>query len=99
MQATKIFVLLSSLHQTVGNRDSTKKIPDTVEFYNATKFGVHVIDQMARTYSVKAASKRWPVQVFYNILDLARISAWILFKEVTGNTITRRDFLLQLQYS
>ena len=54
------------------------------------------IDQMARTYSVKAASRRWPIQVFYNILDLAGINAWILFKEVTGNTNSHRNFLLQL---
>ena len=85
-----------SLHQSVGIQDNPKKIPETVEFYNSTKFGVDVLDQMARQYSVKAASRRWPVQVFYNILDLAGVNAWVLFKEVTGNTITRRDFLLQL---
>jgi len=89
-------ILLSSLHQSVGIQNSPKKLPETVEFYNATKFGVDIIDQMARTYAVKAASRRWPVQVFYNILDLAGINAWILFKEVTGNNITRRNFLLQL---
>lgn len=92
----KNVILLSSLHQSVGIRDNPKKIPETVEFYNSTKFGVDVIDQMARTYSVKAASRRWPVQVFYNILDLAGINAWVLFKEVTGKSITRRDFLLKL---
>ena len=95
MQTTKNVVLLSSLHQTVGIRNNPKKTPETVEFYNATKFGVDVFDQMARAYSVKT-SRRWPVKMFYNILDLAGINAWILFKEVTGSTITRRDFLLQL---
>ena len=51
---------------------------------------------MARKYTVKAGARRWPVQVFYNILDLAGINAWILYKEVTGKSIRRRDFLLQL---
>ena len=73
-----------------------KKIPETVAFYNSTKFGVDVIDQMARKYTVKAGSRRWPVQVFYNILDLAGINAWILYKETTGKSMRRRDFLLQL---
>ena len=88
-------VLLSSLHQNVDIRKNPKKIPETVEFYNVTKFGVDVIDQMARRY-IKASSRRWPVQVLYNILDLAGINAWVLFKKVTRSTITRREFLLKL---
>src|ERR1043165_8175473 len=32
---------------------------------------------MACKYTVKDGSRRWPVQVFYNILDLAGINAWI----------------------
>ena len=39
---------------------------------------------------------RWPVHVFFNILDLAGINAWDLFKGVTRSTITRRNFLLKL---
>ncbi|QQP41993.1 Uncharacterized protein FKW44_016523, partial [Caligus rogercresseyi] len=41
-------------------------------------------------------SRRWPVHVFYNVLDLAGINATIIYREVTGKQITRRDFLLQL---
>ncbi|MGH0164235.1 UNVERIFIED_CONTAM: hypothetical protein FKN15_057250 [Acipenser sinensis] len=33
---------------------------------------------------------------FYNVLDLAAISALVLYKECTSNTITWRDFILQL---
>jgi hypothetical protein len=84
------------MHQSVSIGTDVKKIPETVAFYNSTKFGVDVVDQMARKYTVKAGSRRWPVQVFYNILDLAGINAWILYKEVTGKSMRRRDFLLQL---
>lgn len=38
---------------------------------------------MARKYSVKAGGRRWPVNTFHNILDLA------------GIRITRLDFLLK----
>ena len=51
---------------------------------------------MARKYTVKAGSRRWPLQVFYNILDLAGINAWILYKETTGENISRKNFLFQL---
>ncbi|KAL9905270.1 rhodopsin 4 isoform 1-T4 [Glossina fuscipes fuscipes] len=55
-----------------------------------------VTDQMARKYSVKSKCQRWPLQVFFNILDLAGINAWILYKETTGEEISRQEFLFQL---
>ena len=72
--------VLSSLHMFVELDESEKKKPETVEFYNKTKCGVEVADQMARQYSVKAGTRRWPVAVFYNILDLAGINAFVLYK-------------------
>ena len=51
---------------------------------------------MARKYSVKAGTRRWPLQVFYNILDLATINAWILYKETTQVNISRKDVIFQL---
>ncbi|XP_055388036.1 piggyBac transposable element-derived protein 4-like, partial [Condylostylus longicornis] len=93
--AKKVLVL-SSKHTNVKIAENYKLLPETVEFYNKTKFGVDVIDQMARKYSVKASSRRWPLQVFYNILDLAGINAWSLYKDITGENITRKQFLYQL---
>ncbi|CAD1475250.1 unnamed protein product, partial [Heterotrigona itama] len=52
----KVFIL-SSKHKTVkiGNY-SAKSLPETVEFYNKTKFRVDIADQMAKKYSVKMAT-------------------------------------------
>ena len=33
---------------------------------------------------------------FFNILDLAGINAWILYKQTTGENISRQNFLLKL---
>ena len=52
-------------------------------------------DQMARQYTVKAGTQRWPVAVFYNILDLACINACVLYKKKTGDAISRRNFMFQ----
>ncbi|XP_014614562.1 PREDICTED: uncharacterized protein LOC106792604 [Polistes canadensis] len=52
--------------------------------------------QMARKYTVKSSSRRWPLQIFFNILDLAAINAWILYKEVTRIQIERKQFLFKL---
>ena len=62
----------------------TKKKPETVTFYNKTKCGVDIADQMARQYTVKAGTRRWSVAVFYKILDFACINAYVLYKK-TGD--------------
>ena len=51
---------------------------------------------MPRHYSVKCGSHRWSFQVFCNILDLAAINAWVIYKETAGDRITRKAFLFQL---
>ena len=51
---------------------------------------------MAREYLVKAGTRQWPVAVFYNILDLTRINSFVLYKEKTGDSISRRDFIFKL---
>ncbi|XP_032379457.1 piggyBac transposable element-derived protein 3-like [Etheostoma spectabile] len=88
--------ILSSVHTSVGITDGPKAKPESVTYYNNTKYGVDVLDQMAKAYSVKGGTRRWPVAVFYNILDLAGINAHVLYKECTGSKISRRKFLLQL---
>lgn len=92
----KNVILLSSLHPDVEVGTDRKKLPETVAFYNNTKCGVDTLDQMARMYSTKAGSRRWPVQVFYNVLDLAAINAWILYQSVIGKKISRHRFMLEL---
>ncbi|XP_059563328.1 piggyBac transposable element-derived protein 4-like [Myotis daubentonii] len=93
----KRVAVLSSKHKFVKIDKSNKKmLPESIQFYNSTKFGVDMADQMARKYTVKASSCRWPLQIFFNILDLAAINAWILYKETTGIQIQRKEFLFQL---
>ncbi|XP_044062125.1 uncharacterized protein LOC122880764 [Siniperca chuatsi] len=88
--------ILSSVHTSVGITDGPKAKPESVTYYNNTKYGVDVLDQMAKAYSVKGGTRRWPVAVFYNILDLTGINAHILFKECTSSKIARRKFMQQL---
>ena len=64
--------------------------------YNDTKYGVDVVDQMARKYKVRTMTKTWPIHSFQNTLYLAAINAWILCKEINGIKISRRQFLQNL---
>ena len=89
-------LLLNTKHTGVRIEGNYKRVPETITFYNKTKYGVDVVDQMARKYSVKAGSFRWPLQVFFNILDLTVINAWILYKECTRSKISRKEFIFCL---
>uniref|UniRef100_A0AAV2J945 PiggyBac transposable element-derived protein domain-containing protein n=1 Tax=Knipowitschia caucasica TaxID=637954 RepID=A0AAV2J945_KNICA len=82
--------------KTVLTGTEGKRKPETITFYNTTKVGVDSLDQMARLYSTKGATRRWPVAVFCNILDLAAINAWVLYRQCTGANIARRAFILEL---
>ena len=84
------------MHATVDTSDDRKSKPETIKFYNSTKFGTDVLDQLARKYTENVASRRWPAQFFDNILDLAAINAHILYKLVIGSKISRRRYLLRL---
>ena len=57
------------------------------------KLGVDLYDQMATLYSIKAASRRWPVHVFYNVVYMVFINSWILYKQVCQSSISRREFM------
>ena len=51
---------------------------------------------MTRQYSVLAPTRRWPVAVFYIILNLSLINAWILFKTINNSNISRRNYTIKL---
>ncbi|KAK7099729.1 piggyBac transposable element-derived protein 4-like isoform X2 [Littorina saxatilis] len=74
----KSVILLSTMHDTgVVDRtpENQKKKPEIVLFYNATKGAVDTVDKMAHAYTVKRRTKRWPMVMFFNIIDLATIAA------------------------
>jgi hypothetical protein len=95
---TKTVALLSSQHShpVVTQPASEKMKPNVIEDYNHFKCGVDCFDAMARMYSTRCASRRWPLYILFNVLDIAGIKAWILYKEVTKTTISRRQFMSQL---
>jgi hypothetical protein len=95
-KSTKNVILLSTMHKTGRVGENEEKKSEIVEFYNKNKIGVDTVDQMLRLYSTKAANQHWPVVVFYDILDKAALNSHILFKEATGSSISRREFILQL---
>ena len=90
---SKNVLVLSSLHRSVAISNTPKKLPEIPTYYNMAKSGVDNINQMARFYTTKVASRRWSLQVFYNILDFAAINAKIVYNETNGTKISLRKFI------
>ncbi len=70
----KNVVILSTMHMNVFADDSAKKNPNTVTYYNNTKYGIDVAYQILRKYSTRYGTRRCPVNVFYNVLDIAALN-------------------------
>ena len=82
----KVVCILSSMHRNVNiDQCHKKKLPETIQYYNKSKVSVDVLDQMARYYTIKSSTRRWPVAVFFNILDCARINAYNIFTALQRN--------------
>ena len=73
--------------------DRRKRKTEAVLFYNQMKVGVDVLDQISTLYSVKAASKRWIVHVFYNVINMALINSWVIYKALCKSNISRRAYI------
>ena len=93
----KVVCILSSMHRNVNiDQCRKKKLPETIQYYNKSKVGVDVLDQMARYHTSKSSTRRWPVAVFFKILDCACTNAYIIYCLTTKLKLSRRQFMLEL---
>lgn len=75
----KSVVLISSLHYDAECSDRPDKKPAIILTYNSTKSGVDNLDHLVRTYSSIRKTKRWPLTLFFNFLDIAAYNAMVCY--------------------
>ncbi|GBN51436.1 PiggyBac transposable element-derived protein 4 [Araneus ventricosus] len=97
-------LLLSTMHNDNAIDLSTgeAKKPEIITFYNMTKGAVDVVDEMAATYSTAKKTNRWPMAVFYAMLNVAAINSRVLLlstKEPPAQNRPRRSFLKSLGFN
>ncbi|GFR63106.1 Piggybac transposable element-derived protein 4-like protein [Elysia marginata] len=74
-----------------------KKKPEIVLPYNKTKGDVGAMDQMAHAFTTKRKTKRWPLVMFFNLLDLASIASSVVFRiKNSVDTLSCKDNRQQL---
>ena len=76
----KNVLLLSTVRPLNGiTRDDNKQKPGMFKFYDFTKGGMDIVDQLNDYYTVHSQSNRWDLNVFYYILDTIRVDSNTLF--------------------
>lgn len=97
----KIVLLLSTMHDKDEIDESTGEAckPKIITFYNATKAGVDVVDQLKSNYSVSRKSCRWPLTLFFSMLNIAGINSEIVYEANKKCRMNRRKFLKSLANS
>lgn len=93
----KAVILLSSEHydnKCAGPEFDFK--PDIILHYNNTKGGVDAVDWMIDKYTCQRGTRRWPLAMFYNILDMAALNAFIIYQESDHPNVSRLDFIKNL---
>lgn len=75
----KCVIVQSTLHFEKKVDTSECKKPQAILDYNSTKGAVDTLDKMISCYTCRRKTKRWPVVVFSNVLDISAVNAYILF--------------------
>uniref|UniRef100_A0A3P9MKV5 PiggyBac transposable element-derived protein domain-containing protein n=1 Tax=Oryzias latipes TaxID=8090 RepID=A0A3P9MKV5_ORYLA len=94
-------ILMSTLHKDAAVSSGSDKKPIIILDYNKNKGGVDNLDKLTATYTCQRMTRRWPMVVFYNILNVSAYNAFVLWTNIhqgwnsTQNT-KRRMFLEEL---
>lgn len=92
----KCVILISSMHRddSIDPNSGDMKLPEIITDYNKTKIGVDLVDQMCEKYNVARTTKRWPMVVFYNLLNISGINACCVYKaNHPDEKVLRSDFI------
>nr|CAI5866340.1 unnamed protein product [Callosobruchus analis] len=94
----KNVLLMSSLHRD-DNIDKETSKPEIIVTYNQTKGGVDTVDKLCSVYNCARSTRRWPMVIFYSMLNIAAINSLVIHKaNDVDTTILRREFLRKLSF-
>lgn len=95
----KTVLVVSTMHhdKAIDSETEEKQKPEIVTFYNRTKCAVDLLDQMCSAYDVARNSRRWPLTIFFDLLNIAGLNSLILYAaNHDNNKPVRRSFLRSL---
>ncbi|XP_056117511.1 piggyBac transposable element-derived protein 4-like isoform X1 [Rhinichthys klamathensis goyatoka] len=78
----KNVLLMSTLHRDAAISNKDHKKPEIILDYNKTKGGVDNLDKLVATYTCQRKINRWPMVVFFNMLDVSASNSLVLWTEI-----------------
>ncbi|XP_051948260.1 piggyBac transposable element-derived protein 2-like [Xyrauchen texanus] len=54
--------------------------PNIVSIYNKSMGGVDLLDSLIALYRTKVRSKKWYLRLFFHMMDVAMVEAWLLYR-------------------
>jgi len=57
-------LILGTMHKDIKVADNKKKTPQTVSSCDQTKYGVDILDLIAKKYTCTTGTQRWPIHSF-----------------------------------
>lgn len=89
-------LLVSSMHHH-ESVDSDNGKPEIISYYNCNKGGVDTLDQKCSIYSTGRRTRRWPMAIFFRMLDIASVNSFIVHQSYRDNSkVERYDFIKEL---
>ncbi|CAJ1064709.1 dual specificity protein phosphatase 26 isoform X1%2C partial [Xyrichtys novacula] len=97
----KNVLLISTKHRQPAVEEGPKKKPKMITDYNRCKGAVYTLDQLVHNFSCQRRSRRWPLTLFFNMLDISAFNAYVIYTHVDpswneGKQARRRLFLHDL---
>lgn len=94
---SKMVVLLSSEHISVGSIDEETQKPEINIFYNKNKGAVDTLNKCMHSRTTSRKTRRWPLRYFFGVLDILANNAFIIQRLNSGDPkITRLQFIEDL---
>ena len=77
--------IITTIHNVFSNVEEKKT--EAHMFYNASKGGVDSFDQMCAHNDTGRKNRRWPLCVFYGLLNIVMTNAWVIFTSRSANRL------------
>ena len=73
----RVVNMLSTMHSHSEIESTSDQKPSIILFHNKTKGGVGTLDRMLRLYSIKRKTRKWPLVLFHNMINVSTINAFM----------------------
>lgn len=72
------------------------KCPAIIKQYNRHMGGVDLLDSLIGRYKISMRSRKWYMRLFYHLIDVTIINAWLLYKKSCNSNMKLVDFRLDI---